>query len=165
MSENILNKVEDDAVVSLNYTVMVNGEVVDTSDEHGPIQFIQGHGQVIKGLERELYGMEPGEDKTFVVAAADGYGEVDPDAYTDIPRTEFPDSIPMKEGITLILRGKDGEEIDAYIAKVSDESVRLNFNHPLAGKDLQFSVKIVSLRAATDEELAHGHIHEGDTHS
>ena len=160
--ENKSTVIEDDIVVSLDYTLTVDGEVVDSSRDSEPIQFIQGQGQLIPGLERELYGMEVGDSKDVVVMATEGYGEQDPGAYADIPRSEFPPQIPLQPGIELQLTNQDGEEMQAFIETVGEESVRLNFNHPLAGKELHFSVEVVDLRQATSDELEHGHVHNGE---
>jgi len=151
--------VKDDMVVSLDYVLKVDGGVVDKSEENDPIQFLQGHGQIIPGLERQLYGMSIGESRTVVVSPADGYGEADNDAYAEVPRSEFPPQIPLETGIALQLRDETGGVMDAYIVEVRDDVVVLNFNHPLAGKELHFSVTVVDLRDATEEELEHGHVH------
>jgi FKBP-type peptidyl-prolyl cis-trans isomerase SlyD len=142
----------------------VNGEVVDTSEGAQPIQFIQGQQQIIKGLEDELYGMSVGESKEVIVGPESGYGEVDPENFAEIPRDQFPSEIPLEPGVELELKDEDGEIIDARIVSVMDEIVRLDFNHPLAGEQLHFQVKVVDLREATPEELDHGHVHDGESH-
>lgn len=152
--------IQDNQVVTLDYTLKVDGGVVDTSENDEPIVFIQGQGQIVPGLEQQLYGMAVGESKEIVVQPADGYGDVDQSAYAEVPRDEFPDDIPLETGVALQLRDEDDEVMDAYIAAVGDETVRLNFNHPLAGKELYFSVTVLDLRDATDVELSHGHVHE-----
>ncbi len=157
MSE--VNSVENGKVIQMEYTLKVNGEVLDTSEVNGPIEFIQGAGNIIPGLERELYGMTVGESKNVVVAAQDGYGDVDTEAYTDVPKDQFPDNIPMAVGTELELHDQKGNPLHARIDKVNDETVRLDFNHPLAGKELFFNVKIASLREPTEEEREHGHVH------
>lgn len=151
--------VQDNVIVTLNYTVSVNGETVDSSEEDEPIEFIQGMGMVVRGLERGLYGMETGEKRQFTVAPAEGYGEMDPDAIAEVPRSEFPDEIPLEPGVELLLKDEDGDEMEAQIAAVGEDSITLNFNHPLAGKFLDFDVEVISLRWATPEELDHGHVH------
>lgn len=158
-------RIADDVVVSLDYTLTVENEVIDTSEGSEPIQFLQGYGNIIPGLERELYGMAAGERKEVVVTAADGYGEIDPDSFSDVPRSEFPPQIPMQVGIELQIKDKSGDILDARIDTVTADTVRLDFNHPLAGKQLNFSVHVVALRNPTPEELEHGHVHEpGHTH-
>jgi FKBP-type peptidyl-prolyl cis-trans isomerase SlyD len=160
---NEINKqptVEDGVVVTLDYTLKVDDQVVDTSEDTDPIQFIQGQGHIIPGLERELYGMSIGENKNIVVSAAEGYGEVEPDAGMEVPRREFPAEIPLEQGVELQLRNQQGETINARIASVGDENVHLDFNHPLAGKELHFDVEVIDLRQATFEEMEHGHVHD-----
>jgi len=152
--------VKEDTIVSLDYTLKVDGEVVDTSEGNEPIQFIQGRGQIIPGLESELNGMAVGDSKEVVVPPSRGYGDVDEKAFANIPRKEFPSNIPLEKDIKLQLRDDEGNILDAYIVNVKEKSVRLNFNHPLAGKDLHFDVTVVDLREATEEELDHGHVHD-----
>lgn len=155
--------IADNVVVSLDYTLTVDGEVVDTSEGDEPIEFIQGMGHIIPGLEKALYGMAPGDAKKVTVAAKDGYGDFDKEAVMDVARSEFPPDIPLKPGIELQMKDQDGETVHAQIVRVDKETVKLDFNHPLAGKVLNFDVKVVELRSATTEELEHGHVH-GDEH-
>ena len=157
MSEGL--KIEDGQVVSMDYTLHVDGEMVDTSDGREPLEFIQGTGNIIPGLERELYGMVIGDSKKVSVAPADAYGELDPEAYADVPRAEFPDNIPLEKGIEIQVRDESNHPMSARIDTVTDEIVKLDFNHPLAGKTLDFDVLIVALRGASPDELDHGHVH------
>jgi FKBP-type peptidyl-prolyl cis-trans isomerase SlyD len=133
---NQSNIITDDLVVTMDYTLTVDGEIVDSSEGSEPIEFIQGYGNIVAGLEREIYGMAVGQSKDVAVVASEGYGDVDPTAVIDVPRKDFPPQIPIKK-----------------------ESVRLDFNHPLAGKELFFHVTIKELREATEEEIEHGHVH------
>lgn len=157
-------QVGDDTVVTLEYTLTVKGEVIDTSEGSQPIQFIQGQQQIIKGLEDELYGMALGDSKEVLVKPEEGYGEIDPENFADIPREQFPPEIPLEVGIELELKDQDGDLVDARIVSVDGENVRLDFNHPLAGEQLHFVVKVVGLRHATAEELDHGHVHGEHSH-
>jgi FKBP-type peptidyl-prolyl cis-trans isomerase SlyD len=153
------NKVEKDLVVSMEYTLTVEGEVVDSSKENGPIDFIQGKGNIISGLEKELYGMKLDESKKVNVPAKEAYGEFDPEAMEEVPLSDFPTDIPLEVGVELAVEDEDGDAMSAVIEEVGKDTVTLNFNHPLAGKDLAFDVKIVGLREATEEEMEHGHVH------
>ena len=153
-------KVDDGHVVSMDYVLQVDGKVVDSSEAGTPLQFIQGMGHIIPGLEHELYDMKIGENKKVVVLPKDGYGEVDPEAFMDVPRDSFPTDVPLEKGTELELREQSGHPMLARIDTISDESIRLNMNHPLAGKELHFDVKIVGLRPATEEEVSHGHVHD-----
>lgn len=164
MNEQNTRVIEDGKVVTLDYTLRVDGEVVDTSEGSKPIQFIQGQQHIIPGLEDELYGLQVGAQKEVVVPPEKGYGQPDPENYADIPREQFPDNIPLEPGVELEVREQSGKILTARIDEVTGETIRLDFNHPLAGKELHFSVMVVDLRTASDEEMSHGHVHE-DEHS
>lgn len=154
-----LTVVQDGQVVSIEYTLRIDDEVVDTSNEEGPLEFLQGSGNIVPGLGREMYGMKIGDSKQVIVLPQDGYGEFDGEAFMEVPRAEFPAEIPLEHGVELHVTGEDGKDSTAYIDSVGDKSVRLDFNHPLAGAELHFDVKVVGLRPATPEELEHGHAH------
>ena len=152
--------IQDEVVVSLEYTLQVEGEIVDSTGEDEHIQFIQGHGQIIPGLESQLYGMTSGESKEVTVPAEDAYGVMDEDALGTVPRDEFPPDMPLEKGVALQLRDEDGEVFDAYVESVGKKTVEINLNHPLAGKELHFSVKVLDLRPASEDEIAHRHVHD-----
>lgn len=155
-------QVENDLVISLEYELTVDGEIIDSTEGEEPIEFIQGLGQIIPGLENALYGMSSGDNKKIVVPAKDGYGELDPEAVVDVPRSEFPDDIPLKPGVELQMEDADGDIVHAQVVSIGKNTVKLDFNHPLAGKELHFDVTVVDLRMATKEELDHGHVHGSD---
>jgi FKBP-type peptidyl-prolyl cis-trans isomerase SlyD len=159
MTDTVL-KVADGMVVSLDYTLRLDdGQVIDSSDGREALQFLQGRGQIIPGLEQALYGMGVGEEKDVEVAPGDGYGETDPDAYQMVPHDIFPADMELSEGMGLRMRDEAGQPLEAYVADVSADGVLLDFNHPLAGETLYFHVKIAGLRSGTREELDHGHVH------
>lgn len=154
--------VQDNMIVTLDYALKVDDQIVDDSKDNGPIRFLQGAGQIVTGLERALYGMEVGERKQVIIQPAEGYGEYDENGYAEIPRSEFPASIPLEAGVQLQLRDRDGDIFEAYIDEIQEDSVLLNFNHPLAGKVLDFAVTVIALRQATEEEIEHGHVHDDE---
>jgi FKBP-type peptidyl-prolyl cis-trans isomerase SlyD len=164
MGEEKTQMVGKDMVVSMEYTLTVDGEVLDSSEKHGPIEFLQGHQNIIPGLEMELNGMQVGESKQVVVAAKDGYGLSDPEEIKDIDKGEFPDEVPLKPGVNLEMKDDEGDLLYGTIVEVGDDTVKMDFNHPLADKELHFEVKIAGLREATQEELAHGHVHSHGHH-
>lgn len=161
-SEENPNQVADNVVVSLIYTLSVDGKILDSSGDEDPLEFLQGVGEIIPGLERELYGMKIGDTKKVHVKFADGYGAVDTEAFVEVPLDQLPPDMPLEIGTEIQVRDMDGEVLDAIISKVEEKSVVLDFNHPLAGKDLDFDVKIGDLRLPTAEELDHGHAHGVD---
>ena len=154
-----LNKVAKDLVISMDYELSIEGEIIDSSEPGDPLEFIQGFENIIAGLEKAIDGLSIGDSKEVFVKAADAYGEYDPDGFIEVPKAEFPEDIPMEVGLEISVTNDDGEEMSAFIEEVSLESITLNFNHPLAGKDLNFKIKIVGIREATPEELEHGHVH------
>ncbi|OQY80464.1 MAG: peptidylprolyl isomerase, partial [Anaerolineae bacterium UTCFX3] len=92
-------KVTSGQVVSMQYTLRVDGKVVDSSEEGDPLEYLYGAANIIPGLEREMEGMAVGESRTVIVSPLDGYGEVDEEAFIEAPRSEFPDDMPIKPGV------------------------------------------------------------------
>ncbi len=163
MSEE--KKVKENLVVAIDYTLTVDGEIIDSSRDREPLEFLQGHGNIISGLEREMLGMEIGKSKEVEVAPIDGYGEGDETAFMEIPANQFPKNIPLEVGTELEVQNEEGQPAYARIEKIENNIVILNFNHPLADKSLHFNVEVVAIREPTEEELAHGHVHhEGHAH-
>lgn len=158
------DSVQNNVVVSMEYTLHVDNEEIDSSKGQDPLQFLVGHGNIISGLEREMIGMKVGESKDVTIAPVDAYGEFDEAAFMDVPRGAFPKDIPVEEGAELTVRDDEGQARYARIDAIEDDTVTLNFNHPLAGDELHFNVKVVGLREPTSEELEHGHVHQGDGH-
>jgi len=156
--------VQDGLVVSMDYRLTVDGEVLDSSDDEGPLQFLAGYDNIVPGLEREMIGMKIGENKEVVVKAEDGYGEFDEEAFMEVPRTEFPEDMKLEEGMELHITDEDDQHQAAYVTGFDDKTVQLDLNHPLAGAELHFNVTVVALREPTDEELDHGHVHEEGHH-
>ncbi len=158
-------QVADKLVVTIDYTLTVEGEEVDSSREEGPLTYLHGYGNIISGLEKALVGLKVGDQKQVTVTPEDGYGEYDEEAVMEVPRDQFPAEIPLEPGIELHITDEDNETMHAIILEVGDDIVVLDTNHPLADQELNFDVTIVSLRTATKEELAHGHVHgEGGHH-
>jgi FKBP-type peptidyl-prolyl cis-trans isomerase SlyD len=159
-----IDSVQKDVVVSMEYTLQVDGEEIDSSKGQDPLQFLVGYGNIISGLEHEMMGMKVGDSKDVVIQPADAYGEYDDEAFINVPRGEFPKDMPVEEGLELSVRDDQGQSRYARIDAIDGDTVTLNFNHPLAGDELHFNVKVVELRAPTQEELEHGHVHQGGHH-
>jgi len=165
MSENSeMTQVADDLVVTMGYSLTVDGEIVDSSEDDGPIEFLHGYGNIIPGLEAHLGGLGIGESLQVTVAAKDAYGEFDPEQVVDVPLDEFPEEICVEPGVELEMKDQDGDMLFARIVSVGKSRAKLDFNHPLAGKELTFDVTIVALRLPTPEELEHGHVHGSQGH-
>ncbi|HDD55021.1 MAG TPA: peptidylprolyl isomerase [Chloroflexi bacterium] len=153
------DSVQDHMVVKLDYTLMIEGEIMESTADGEPIEFIQGTGQIIPGLEDALYGMKVGEKKTIEIQPEKAYGIYDPDSQEAAKKDEFSEEIPLDVGTFLDLRDDEGEVLSAQIIAADEDTVTLDFNHPLAGKVLTFEITISALRPATPEELDHGHAH------
>jgi FKBP-type peptidyl-prolyl cis-trans isomerase SlyD len=169
LQEAILSEeqvVEDAMVVQLEYKLTVDGETIDSTDfeNGGPIEFIQGRGHIIPGLESELYGMRIGEARQVAVEPAQAYGDIDPDAYVTLKREDFPQSMAPEMGMIFEMSEPDGDPLLARVIGIEGDEIEVDMNHPLAGKDLLFDVKVVGLRPASQEELDHGHVHSHGEH-
>lgn len=145
------------SVVGIEYEVKEAGttDVVDTNKGGQPLEFIMGKGQIIPGLENALVGMNEGESGDIMVKAADAYGEVNPEAVQTLPKEQF-EGVDLKEGMTLYGQGEDGQTVQVTVKSFDDNEVTVDFNHPLAGKDLMFSVTVLSAREATADEATSG---------
>ena len=156
--------VQDGVVVSMEYMLHVDGELLDSSDGQGPLQFLTGYGNIVAGLENEMIGMKIGDSKEVVVQPAEGYGEFDDQAFMKVPRSDFPKEMLLEVDAEINVRDDEDRARYARIESIEGDVVTLNFNHPLAGDELHFQVKVVALREPTDEELEHGHVHEAGHH-
>ena len=131
--------------VKFDYTLTVDGQVAETTKDKQPLEYTQGQNQLIPGLEKQLAGMKTGEEKTIVVKPEEGYGLVLPDAFREFDKAKLPKDVEPQIGMMLELKDKDGNAYPAVISEVKDKTVMLDFNHPLAGEELKFDVKIVSI--------------------
>ena len=152
----------ENSVVGIEYEVKEAGTdtVIDSNKGAQPLEFITGKGQIIPGLEKELVGMNEGESKTITVKAADAYGEVNPEARQTLPREQF-EGIDLQKGMALYGQGEGGQTVQVTVVDFNDKEVTIDFNHPLAGKDLIFDVTVTQARPATDEEAATGQVGGG----
>jgi FKBP-type peptidyl-prolyl cis-trans isomerase SlyD len=143
MSEPL--SVQNGIKVSMDYALTVNGELVDKSQPDQPLQFVQGSGQIIRGLENELLDMMVGETKEVDVEPAQGYGIVNPNYIVTAPRTRFPPYVSFEVGGVLQIPGPNGQSVPALVLELTPDTVKLDLNHPLAGKRLHFKVTIAAL--------------------
>ena len=138
--------IENGKKVTFDYTLTVDGKVVDSSKDHGPFQYQHGEKNIILGLSKQLEGLHIGEEKAIVIAPEDAYGTVDPKAFQEIPRSRLPKNINLHIGTQLQAQSPDGRVILVTVSQLKGDQVVLNFNHPLAGKELHFQVKILNIQ-------------------
>ena len=138
--------VQTGAAVSFDYTLTDDtGQVVDTSKGKAPMHYVHGKGQIIPGLERELTGMAVGGEKKVTVKPEDAYGQVDPNAFREVPKEAIP-AEALKVGTMLLAQGPAGDGVPVRVHEIKEKTVVMDFNHPLAGKTLSFDVKITDIK-------------------
>lgn len=156
-------KIEKDRVVRFHYAVSESGqEALENSRGGEPLAILQGHGNIIPGLETAMEGHEAGDHFTVDVAAADAYGDKRENLTQRVPKKHF-EGQRLEPGMQVVLNTNFGARA-VTIQKVGMSVVDVDLNHPMAGKDLHFDIDIVDVREATPEELAHGHVHGDGGH-
>lgn len=132
--------------VRIHYTgTLQDGSVFDSSEGRDPLEFQLGSGQVIPGFDDGVTGMAVGDKKTIEIPCDQAYGAINPAAMQDVPRAEIPDHIPLDLGTQLQVQAGNGQTMMVVVANVTEETVTLDANHPLAGKDLTFALELVEI--------------------
>ena len=156
--------IQKNSVVTIEYTLTdESGALIESSEGQEPLTYIHGMGNIIPGLEASLEGKMAGEAIKVAVPPEDAYGECDNEKIIDIPKVQFSGVDDVKVGMQFGVHSSVGEQI-VTVTKVDGETVTVDANHPLAGKTLNFDVKIVGIRDATSDELDHGHVHGPGSH-
>ncbi|MBI4115618.1 MAG: peptidylprolyl isomerase [Candidatus Omnitrophica bacterium] len=136
--------IEDGKKIKIHYTLTVDGKVVDSSEGREPLEYIQGKGQIITGLEKRLEGLNVGDRREVIVGPEDAYGVVDPDAFVEIDKSRLPKG-DIQVGTVLQMVRPDGQQLLVTVAEIKDDVVVVNGNHPLAGKELHFAVEVIEI--------------------
>ena len=140
--------IKDSMDIGIEYTLTVDGAVVDSTNGKTPFHYIHGQHQMIPGLEKQLAGLHVGDTKDVTVAPVEGYGEIDSAAFVEVPKTQLPKEVTPTVGMVLRGINPDGKSFRAKISQMKDTTVVLDLNHPLAGKTLNFHVKVVEIAPA-----------------
>ena len=152
-------------VVTMNFTLTDDhGNVLDTTDTGGPFSFITGGNMVLPKLEEAVNGMLIGTKKSLKLNAADGYGNYNEDAIQVVGKENFPEDFVLEVGMEYIASNPEGVQMPFTITKVDGEEITIDFNHPLAGINLNFDIELIDVRDATADELNHGHVHGAGGH-
>ena len=154
-------KITQNAVVEFSYELEVDGQVVDHTTKERPLDYIHGTGSLLPKLEAHIEGMEPGDKFDVTLSPADGYGEVDPNRIIDLPKAAFEVNGEIREdllvpGNTIPMMNSMGGVIPGVVIEVSEDSVKMDLNHQMAGKTLHFTGEVLSVREATEKELTEG---------
>ncbi len=148
-----------DKVVSIDYTLKdAQGIVLDSSEGSDPMPYLHGSGTIVAGLESELEGKSVGDEISVEVSPQDGYGERDESLVADVQKESFEDADAIEIGDELQAES-DETVYFVTVTSVEEEFITVDGNHPLAGLSLHFQVKVTDIRDATEDELAHGHVH------
>ncbi|MEW5846918.1 MAG: peptidylprolyl isomerase [Bacteroidota bacterium] len=162
--------VSKNKVVSISYELKVDGDLIDAAQADNPLVFLYGHGQLLPLFEDNIKDLSEGDSFEFMIPSKDGYGEVNDMAIVELPKEIFVIDGELQEDLLVIgnrlpMRDSEGNALDGTVVEVTDNTVVMDFNHPLAGKDLYFTGKVEKVREATAEEISHGHVHgEGHSH-
>ncbi len=161
-------KIEPKKVVALTYVLRTegfDGAIVETATKEEPLKFIFGIGMMLPAFEANIEGLEPGDKFEFKLEANDAYGQRNEQNVFDIPMQAFTDENGqvrddlLKVGNVIPMQDISGNQYYGEVKKINNDSVTMDFNHPMAGKDLYFTGTIIEVRDATKEELEHGHVH------
>lgn len=137
--------IQNGNTVQIDYTLTVDGEIVDSSQGRGLLKYVQGEGQIIPGLERQLTGLNVGDSGDVTVSPEEGYGPVNAEAFIEVTREQLPEDVTPEVGMLLRGTSPEGEPFRAQVHKIEGDGITLDLNHPLAGKTLLFNVTVVSI--------------------
>lgn len=158
------DKITANKVVSLAYTLRDDdGEVIDRSEDGSPLLYLHGAQNIVPGLEEQLEGVAQGESVKATVSPEKGYGPRIGEAQ-EVPRNLFPADAELAAGMQVVAHDDEGRQIPFFITGITEDTITVDPNHPLAGETLHFDVTVESLRDATEEEVAHGHPHGAGGH-
>ena len=152
-------QISKNTVVEMEYTLKdTAGEVLDTSNGKGPLAYLHGFKNIIPGLEKELEGKKSGDELSVKISPEQAYGQRDENLISEVSKNELSAIPDLEVGMQLQAQSSQGARI-LTVTQIEGETVTLDANHPLAGMELHFEVKVTKVRSATEEELAHGHVH------
>jgi FKBP-type peptidyl-prolyl cis-trans isomerase SlyD len=160
--QNMSDTITDGKVVSLAYVLTVDGQEVSRTDSDDPLEYLHGAQNIIPGLEAALAGKKVGDKINVTLNPDEAYGDYDEDEVEEIDRDDMPEAEALEEGMLVEVEDEDGYTYVATVTQITDDTVTLDFNPPLAGKTLTYSVEVLGMREANEDELDHGHPHSLD---
>ncbi len=161
--------IKENKVVSLTYELRVNdekGEVVEKVEQNAPLTFLFGRGNLLPDFEANINGLKKGDPFSFMLEPEKAYGQVSEEAIVDLPKNIFEvegkiDENLLKVGNNIPMQDNSGNRLNGIVLEIGDDAVKMDFNHPLAGDTLFFEGEVCNIRKATEEEVSHGHVHQG----
>jgi FKBP-type peptidyl-prolyl cis-trans isomerase SlyD len=153
-------------VVTVNYKLSDDqGNLIQTTKENEPFVYLSGNNQILPKLEEAIDNMLIGGKKNIELESSDAYGNYDEKAIQQVKKNAFPEGANLEPGMEYMAHSPEGQPVPFVIKEVKEDDITIDFNHPLAGKNLNFDVELVDVRDATEEELQHGHAHGAGGHS
>ncbi len=147
-------------VVTVNYKLSDDeGNLIQKTSVDEPFVYLSGNNQILPKLEQEIDSMIIGGKKNIGLNSSEAYGDYDNKAVQDVKRQEFPDGTNLEKGMEFMANTPDGKPVPFVIKEINEDNITIDFNHPLAGKNLNFDVELIDVRDATREEMEHGHVH------
>lgn len=157
--------IDQNKVVTMSFTLTDDdGNILDSTDNGGPFSYLAGRNMILPKLEEAVNSMIIGTKKNVKLEAADAYGVYNEQIVQVVGKENFPEDFELEVGLSYIASNPDGVQMPFVITEVRDEDVTIDFNHPFAGKNLNFDIELLDVRDATAEELSHGHVHGPDGH-
>lgn len=157
-------QIADQKVVTLNYTLRDDKDTVIDSSQDGSFAYLHGANNIIPGLEKALTGKSVNDELSVTIEPAEGYGEHNPEMSQVVSIEMFDDADDIEVGRQFHAASPDGQPVVVTVTAVEDGNVTVDGNHPLAGVTLNFDVKVMDIRDASEEEISHGHVHGPDGH-
>jgi len=139
-------KISEGKKVKFHYTLKVKGEVAETSYDKEPLEYTHGTSSIVPGLEKALEGLKAGDEKNVKLTPEEGYGQRDPNLFVEMPKSRLAPGVEPIRGMIIRIPTSTNQIIPAQIIEVSDDTIVANFNHPLAGHDLEFDIKVVEVK-------------------
>ena len=136
--------ISDGKKVKINYALTVDGQVIDSATDETPFEYVQGGNDVLPALQKQLDGLQAGDEREIILGPEDAYGPIDVRAYLEIEKSKLP-SGEIEVGTILEAKGPDGRRIPVVVSEIREKTVMLDFNHPLAGKELHFKIMILEV--------------------
>jgi FKBP-type peptidyl-prolyl cis-trans isomerase SlpA len=146
------NEINMNSLVLMHYSIaLMNGSVIESSFDDEPIEISMGHNDITEGMELALYGLKEGDTQTLTLTPEQGFGVRDEDNIHDMPISDFPEDIPPETGLSFSFETPENEDIPGTVVSIKDGLAKIDFNHPLAGQEIIFTVNILGVNNAHAE--------------
>jgi FKBP-type peptidyl-prolyl cis-trans isomerase SlyD len=159
-----VDTITDGVVVSLTYVLQIDGEEIERADADDPLEYLHGSNSIVPGLETLLEGKRVGDKIHATLPPELAYGDYDPEDVEEVERSTLESDIALEEGLEVEVEDEDGNWYVAIVTELTADTVKLDFNPPLAGQTLTYDVTVLALRDASASERDHGHVHSDDHH-